>query len=557
MTQTMDNPYPGPQYPDPRLPNYSGPGPQYYAGDHQAPPIANGAGDRAGSESMLALPSEAEPRGLWGFWLRLTGPGRQRTRDAAARERVRRGRLLSVMLLVTLIVVIAIFPKGFIPVLDYGTFGGIAIILVTLLICIPLNHASRVTAAGTIFCIGVSLALAWSLLATPNGLGMQDLPTFDLFALPIVIAGILLPRRAPFYFWIGCAAFIIADITFETRQANLAAYINQVGLYATVIIPLILTFVIAVVSWLGAGSVERAILEADRSADLEHAYRLIAEQKRRLEGAINMIQNVHARVANGDFSARAATAGGELMGLGVSLNLMLDRLSRLRGAETALTAIEQGGRRLAQYAWELGAGHLQSAPPQTGSPLLDAIGGALDQMRRTLYSQIAALATSLQSVTRSGDELVSATRALGMRTQDEGRQVSALHDTIQAMRSAAERAESSLAPPAEWLEQATVQGWADGAALAQTVSESLSSVRQTVALADQTPGAISQDTDPSTDRELFERAGAAERAFTDAIAQARALLARVVNQSGDLGPPRPAARPTPRPSSGPAQGPTY
>ncbi len=55
---------------------------------------------------------------------------------------------------------------------------------------------------------------------------MQDLPTYDLFALPIVIAGILLPRSAPFFFWLGCAAFIVGDVYFETKQANLTAYID-------------------------------------------------------------------------------------------------------------------------------------------------------------------------------------------------------------------------------------------------------------------------------------------------------------------------------------------
>ena len=567
MTPDTNNPHPEqPNYPiyptypvNPANPDY----PEYsdyhqYPDSAQASAIYEGAGSSVGpgagpsggpgigsrpaaygEPDFLPDDEPSEPRGLWAFWLRLTGPAEPPARDAAGREVMRRARLLSIMLLVTLIVMLVILPKGFIPVLDFGTFGGVTIAAVTLLACIPLSRAGLVDWAGAAYCSGVTLALAWSLLATPNGLGMQDLPTYDLFSLPIVIAGILLPRRAPFFFWLACALFIIGDVSYETHQPNLDAYIQQSGLYATVIIPLILTFVIAVVSWLGSGSVERAIHEADRSTEIERAYRLIAEQKRRLEGAISMIQDVHARVAAGDFSARAPVSGGELMGLGVSLNLMLDRLSRLRNAEGALGALEQGSRLLAQYSWELGAGHLYSPPPPTGSPLLDAVAAGLDQMRRTIFGQISALATALQSITRAGDELLTAQRALAFRTQEAGRRIGALSDAVQAIRASAERAESSLIPPSQWLEQATAQGWGDGAGLAQTVAGGLQSVRQVIAAADQSPaGATSQETDITSEREILERSGQAERDFNEALTHTRSLVSRLANQSGNLGAPR-------------------
>jgi hypothetical protein len=474
------------------------------------------------------------------MWLRLTGPrAGALSSDAAGRERLRRSRLLSVLTIVMLIVMVAAFPKGFIPILDPGTFGAVAICGITLILCIPLNRTGFVNAACAIFCTGVALALAWGPLATPGGIGMEDLPSLDLFALPIVLAGILLPRRWPFIFWIACALFIIGDVTLEEHHANLAAYVQEVGLYATVIIPLILTFVIAVVSWLGAGSVERAIVEADRTTDLEQAYSLMAEQNQRLEVAVSTIQGVHARVANGDLNARAPAGAGELMGLSASLNLMLDRLARLRGAENALNTIENGSRVLAQYAWELGAGNLQFAPPQLGLPMLDIIGAALDQMRRAIYGEISALVAAVQGVTRAGEELMGASRGLGWQFQESARRIGALNDFVQAMRTTAERAESSLIAPADWLEQATAQGWSDGEALARTVAEGLSNVRQVVAMADQSPsGLLALDASRSGEREVLARAGAAEREFTEMMTQARVLLSRLANQTNALAPPQ-------------------
>lgn len=559
MTPDMENPFPEqPNYPTyptyPPYPGYGDPAQGSAIYDGYAPsdtgmpgadgpmggPMGVGMGGAYDDPSAYLQDEEPdEARGPWGLWLRLTAPQAPPASDAAGREAFRRARLLSVMLLVTLVVMLAILPKGFIPVLDFGTFGGVTIAALTLIISIPLSRAGLVDYAGVAYCAGVTLALAWSLLATPNGLGMQDLPTYDLFSLPIVIAGILLPRRAPFFFWLVSALFIIGDVTYEAHQANLTAYIQESGLYATVIIPLILTFVVAVVSWLGSGSVERAIREADRSADLERAYRLMAEQKRRLESAIAMIQNVHARVAAGDFSARAQTGGGELIGLGVSLNLMLDRLARMRGAEGALGQLEQGSRLLAQYTWELGSGHLYSPPPPTGSPILDAVGAGLDQMRRTIFGQITALATALGGITRAGDDLLASQRALAFRTQEAGRRIGALSDAVQAIRATAERAESTLIAPTQWLEAATAQGWSDGAALAQTVAEGLSNVRQVIAVAGQSPaGATSQEIDLTSEREIFERSGQAEREFAEALAQTRSLVSRLANQSGNLGPAR-------------------
>jgi methyl-accepting chemotaxis protein len=437
-----------------------------------------------------------------------------------------------------LAVAVAAFPKGFIPVIDPGGLGAVTICALTLAICIPLNRAGRINAACIVFCIGAALAVAWGPPATPGGIGMEDLPTFDLFALPIVIAGILLPRRWPFFIWFGCAIFIILDVTYEAHHQNLADYINEVGLYATIILPMILTFVIACVSWLSAGSVERAIFEADRTADLERAYDMMAEQNERLESAVALIESVHARVAAGDLNARAPVGTGELVGLSASLNLMLDRLARLRTAESSLSAVENGSRVLAQYTWELSAGHFQYAPPQTGLATLDFIGAALDQMRRAIAVEFANLTTGLSAIAHAGETLLNITRAMASQSQESARRVGALNDFVQSMRSVAERAESSLIAPADWLEQATNNGWSDGAALSQTVNEGLSNVRQVIAMADQSPsGQLALESVRADIRELYQRAGAADRDFTDILTASRALLSRINNPSGSLGGP--------------------
>jgi len=148
-------------------------------------------------ESMTPLPQHS--RGAWGWWLRITAPPQPQSRlDARRREQLRRSHLLSFFLLVLLGAIVVLFPKAFIPELDFGLLGGLFLCSGIAIGSILLNHYRLMNAAASVFVIGIAVAIAFALLATPNGLGMQDLPTFDMFVIPIILAGILLPRRSPF-----------------------------------------------------------------------------------------------------------------------------------------------------------------------------------------------------------------------------------------------------------------------------------------------------------------------------------------------------------------------
>jgi hypothetical protein len=62
---------------------------------------------------------------------------------------------------------------------------------------------------------------------------------------------------------------------------------------------------------------------------VEEQARMIAERNAALEKGVTHLKDVQARLANGNLRARARLAGGELMPLAASLNLMADRLMRL------------------------------------------------------------------------------------------------------------------------------------------------------------------------------------------------------------------------------------
>jgi len=358
--------------------------------------------------------SQADARGpwaLWALWLRLTSPHVSSTSgllNASARERLRRARLLSIFLLSALGVDLALAPEAArVPTLAYGVIGSAPIILV----CCLLNRLGRVITASALFAAGVAASVAATQLLTPDGLTMRSRTAFDFFVVPIVIAGVLLPRRMSALLWLGCAAFTGLDITFAPRQADLNAFIAQVGLYSAITAPILIMSVVALVSWIAAGSVERAIQEADRTYELERAYLYIASQKRRLEEAIVVLQEIHARAANGDLSARATITSGELAPLAHSLNLMLERLARSRGAELTLEGIEQTIQRLERATGELAQGHLEQSVPQQEMGRLTLVALHLEQLRSGILKVLRSSAGLAERIAATSRGLAEARRA--------------------------------------------------------------------------------------------------------------------------------------------------
>lgn len=80
---------------------------------------------------------------------------------------------------------------------------------------------------------------------------------------------------------------------------------------------------------------------------VEDQARMIAERNATLEAGMAHLKDVQARLANGNLRARARLAGGELLPLAASLNLMADRLMRLGQADVYSQRL---GRALAELS---------------------------------------------------------------------------------------------------------------------------------------------------------------------------------------------------------------
>ncbi len=397
--------YPTPQRQDPSMP--------------EATDFFDGRGSPPGIDGPAPFELDQTPRSRRDpFWIRMTMPNESVNAfsSASQRERLRRARLLSILVLTFLIVLVALAPRGFFPVFDIGTTSGVAATFLIVLITGILNRFGKITTASVVFVLGITAAIAAAQVFTPDGtIGLQDISAFDLFAVPIIIAGILLPRSFSILLWLGCAIFTVVDLELLPHKQNLDDYIhlsNFSNVYPVAVLPILLSAIVAVISWVAAGSVQNAILEADRSVELERAYQFLADQKHNLEDAVAVLQAVHARVANGDLSVRAPTNGGELMPLAVSLNLMLERLSRSQTAESTLGGLEQSIYRLNQSLVELAQGRLGFTVPVNNMGRLTPIAAGLEQLRSGIAQVTNYSASLANQITNAAGELAQANRAM-------------------------------------------------------------------------------------------------------------------------------------------------
>lgn len=132
-----------------------------------------------------------------------------------------------------------------------------------------------------------------------------------------------------------------------------------------------------------------------------------AQEKRALQEGVSILQQIHARVAHGDFTARVPIASGPLFPIATSFNLMLDRLRDVaqRGAryehlvseskllQEALDRLEQGlpawsaGQALPAVSVELrpvflSLAHLQRSQENQWHRMTNAVESTLTLTRR-------------------------------------------------------------------------------------------------------------------------------------------------------------------------------
>jgi hypothetical protein len=290
----------------------------------------------------------------------------------ALREQARRKQIVSAVLLVIVIFQFAELPGALLmhTAMDIGTVVlGLALCAVAALF----NQFGKVTIVTVLLIAVIDLGCGLMLLTSPMGLDVSDLPVFDVLLVSELIAVSLLPAISVFPVALGNMLFTIAVLLFAPRTMELHMVLTSNMAYTTILQPLGLQLIVAVVSYIWVRSALRALARADRAEEVSQLQRREAELLRRetefnqifAQGGEHLLQ-VLVRAANGDQSVRSTLYQDHpLWRIGNALNVLLTRVQRIANTEQEIKQLRMTIAQLTERIFDPERGHRQTPPPTT------------------------------------------------------------------------------------------------------------------------------------------------------------------------------------------------
>jgi hypothetical protein len=256
----------------------------------------------------LALGREGQPDGgkpplpKVNWWLRLTSTGWNQPQETIEqRERARRSRLTSWIILGLLVMLVVFVPAGLqdpasLRIMPFAALG--------VAIATALNRFGFVGASGILLVVMISGAIFGVLLGAPHGqVSLVYLPIYDILAVPVVIGASILPRISSFLIAAANIALVYADLLLQPKADDLQQQINIYGLAGLAGRPTAVMVIIAVVAYLWVRGMDGAVRRADRAEELrameQHFAEIEARQADEVRAFIQEIINAIGMLANG------------------------------------------------------------------------------------------------------------------------------------------------------------------------------------------------------------------------------------------------------------------
>jgi hypothetical protein len=342
-------------------------------------PVDPQSGPSVSGPSPWEEGTPARPPVNW--WLRHTSSGWEHPYfgTIAQREQARRSRLASWLILGLLVGVTILSPLALEDIRARVTLGVWA---VGLLIAAVLNRRGWVTVAAVVLVLLFSGGILFANLASPIGLTLGELPNFDAYVVPVVLAATLLPRASTFLVAIGNSLLIIGNYLYQPHNANIG---QDAHLYSSVAVqtvsflvrPIALQLVLAVVAYLWVRGVDEAIRRADRAEELAileerevERTRVEAERTFALEEGVRYMHQTLAEWAQGDARHRIPRMPVVILEqLGVDLNDFITWVTPALRADNQLRRLQEDVMHLSAALEGWAQGRRVVWPPPTGTPL--------------------------------------------------------------------------------------------------------------------------------------------------------------------------------------------
>jgi len=321
-----------------------------------------------------------------------------------AEQERQRARLVTILLVAQAAILLAVLP-GYL----FGRFqlAGTLVVLGGLVlfgIVWLLNWMGRIAEASYLLVIGGgALVVLDLLLSAAHLLSLETLHIALLFLLVILTSGILFSPETAVILAIIFALFTAIVLLVFHPSTALATLFTPQGRYLSVAYLVMVQLGVGAVAWLFGRQMQESVHLVTYVAGLQMSnkrlhkrLREIAEQKRHLEAGIAMIQQTHARVAAGDYAARAHVEG-DLLPLAVSLNLMLERVESLVHGEHERERMETAVAGLAELAGRVGQESMGRLPVPTGTAI-DGLSIAIKQMQTSVNQRLARVQQSVAAL---------------------------------------------------------------------------------------------------------------------------------------------------------------
>lgn len=287
--------------------------------------------------------------GVLDWWYALAAPVEPPNATAADRERVRAGRLSSIILVIMLCFGISQVPNALLS--SRPLF--LIVLLISMSINIGvfvLNRQGMALTVGIIMVVVTELGFIILVVALFSPLTAGSLTIFMLIILTELMAVSLLPPKSVFLVTLCNWLFTILAIVLLPHAATFKLSTPS-AYYSVLAGPLVLQMIVAVVTYLWVQGAREAIARAERVAALERALaerdRAEAEQKHQLEEGIQHILQTLVVAANGHVDARAPLAKENVLWqVAYGLNTLLARLQRAIQSENDLQRTKQEALRL-------------------------------------------------------------------------------------------------------------------------------------------------------------------------------------------------------------------
>ncbi len=320
---------------------------------------------------------------LTAWWFFLTAPPNPPVgASLEARERVRKGRVLSISIFILFLFTIPSVGAALTGP-NKTLLPNLGVLMIVYIISAILNRSGRIEVAGLFLLVLQLLSGMFNIVTTPGGISPDVIPLFFILLIPVLISSAVLPPILVFFFAITNVLFSWYAISFLPHTPNLnlsIAFANGVFLPAT------LQGTIACLSFISAYNLNKSIVERDRAEEIARLQQHISEQTNQiaaekvdLDRSIELITQVQTRAANGDLSARVPLDNNNVLwSVAGTLNNLIARLQRVQEAEKELMITQMRAQELAQaiLLWKAGKG----APRQVRT------GTVIDPIIMALFS---------------------------------------------------------------------------------------------------------------------------------------------------------------------------